>query len=510
VTPQKRAILSVWDKTGLAELGRGLSALGYELVASGGTARTLAAAGLTVIQVDDITGHPEILGGRVKTLHPAVHGGILARGTKEHLDELAAHGIAPVDVVVCNLYPFQDTVAKPDVTELGAIEQIDIGGVTLLRAAAKNFERVAIVCDVGDYAQVVTELGDGSLDAARRRALALKAFKHTAEYDLAISTWLEGRVEPEQDLPTTLTLRAEKVQTLRYGENSHQQGALYRFVGQEAAFEQVGGLKALSYNNLADLTAAWAMPAEFERPAIAIIKHANPSGLAVADTLLTAFDRALKCDPVSAFGSIIASNRPVDVDFVRNIGKLFVEVIAAPSFTEEALALLARRKKNCRIMRWTGQATAPTRVVSEVYGGLLVQTADLAPIAPESWTVASARQPTDAERNDLHFAWIACKHVKSNAIVFAKDEATVGVGAGQMNRVDSVRIAGWRAGEMARGSVLASDAFFPFADGIEAAAEHGVTAVIQPGGSIRDAEVIAKVDELGLAMIFTGRRHFRH
>lgn len=507
---RKRAILSVWDKTGLVDLGRGLSDLGFELVASGGSARTLAAAGLDVTSVDTVTGHPEILGGRVKTLHPAIHGGILSRRTDEHLGELAEHGIGPVDVVVCNLYPFVKTIAAPDVTELEAIEQIDIGGVTLLRAAAKNFESVAIVCDPSDYEGVVASLAGEGLDLAARRKLALKAFRHTADYDVAISTWLEAEAEGHQALPTTLTLRAEKVATLRYGENSHQEGALYQWRHAKPAFEQVGGLKALSYNNLVDLEAAWAMPQEFDRPSVAIIKHTNPSGLAVADDLITAFDRALKCDPVSAFGSIITTNREIDADFIRNIGKLFVEVIAAPSFTEEALTILARRKKNCRVMRWTGGAE-PSRLTYRAFpSGIVVQTADDKGVVEEEWTVISKRQPTEAELRDLRFAWVACKHVKSNAIVFCKDEATVGVGAGQMNRVDSVRLAGTRGGDMVPGSVMASDAFFPFPDGIEAAAAFGITAVVQPAGSIRDDLVIEAVDKLGLAMIGTGTRHFRH
>jgi phosphoribosylaminoimidazolecarboxamide formyltransferase/IMP cyclohydrolase len=504
-----RAILSVWNKEGLASLGTGLAARGYELVASGGTARVLREAGLDVLEVDSVTGHPEILGGRVKTLHPAVHGGILARGTDAHLSELAEHGIAPVDIVVCNLYPFQQTVAAEGVTELEAIEQIDIGGVTLLRAAAKNFERVAVVCDPGDYPALLEQIDGGALDQTARRSLALKAFHHTASYDVAISSWLQGQVSDEA-LPEVLTLRAQRVSTLRYGENSHQQGALYRFEGEAPAFEQVGGLKALSYNNLADLEAAWAMPVNFERPAVAIVKHANPSGLAVADDLITAFDRALACDPVSAFGSIIATNRPVDADFVRNIGKLFVEVLAAPAFTDEALQVLARRKKNCRVMRWTDAVSAPGLVVREVHGGLLVQTPDDARTDTATWTVATERAPTDAEMADLAFAWTTVKHVKSNAIVFVKDEATVGVGAGQMNRVDSVRIAGFRAGDRSQGAVMASDAFFPFPDGIQAAAEAGITAVVQPGGSIRDDQVVAAANELGLAMVFTGRRHFWH
>lgn len=510
MSTKKRAILSVWDKTGLVELGQGLAALGYELVASGGTARKLVEAGLDVVQVDDVTGHPEILGGRVKTLHPAIHGGILARRTDAHLSELAEHGIAPVDIVVCNLYPFQQTVAAEGVTEAEAIEQIDIGGVTLLRAAAKNFESVAVVCDPNDYTNLLVALEDGGVDMDFRRRLALLAFHHTASYDVAISSWVQEQAEGKTDLPNVLTLRAAKVQTLRYGENSHQQAALYRLEDGAKAFRKLGGEKDLSYNNIADLEAAWGMPQEFDRPAVAIIKHMNPSGLAVADDLITAFDRALACDPVSAFGSIIATNRPVDAAFVRNIGKLFVEVIAAPSFSDDALEILGRRKKNCRVMKFTGNAGAPRRVISEVHGGLLVQTVDDVGVDPSAWKVVTKRAPTEQEAKDLAFAVIAGKHVKSNAIVFCKDEATVGVGAGQMNRVDSVRLAAWRAGDRAQGSVLASDAFFPFPDGIEEAAKAGITAVVQPGGSIRDDVVIEAADKLGLAMVFTGTRHFRH
>lgn len=506
----RRALLSVSDKTGLLDLARDLVGLGFELVASGGTAKALAAAGLAVTQVDDVTGHPEILGGRVKTLHPAVHGGILARRTPEHLAELEVHGIRPVDVVVCNLYAFEATVAKADVTEAQAIEEIDIGGVTLLRAAAKNFESVAIVCDPADYGRVATALREGTVDLAFRRSLALKAFRHTAAYDTAISGWLGGRVEGPTALPEVLALRAVRAEVLRYGENSHQQGAIYRFEGAAPAFEQLGGEKALSYNNLLDLEAAWGLPAEVERPAVAVIKHNNPAGFAVADDVITAFDRALACDPVSAFGGIIASNRPIDGAFVERMGKLFVEVIAAPSFTDEALALLAAKKKGCRVMRWTGAAPSVALCVREVHGGLLVQTPDDAGSDPASWRVVTKRAPTEAETRDLVLAELAAKHTKSNAIVFVKDEATVGVGSGQMNRLDSVRIAGWRAGERAEGAVCASDAFFPFADGLEAAIAYGVTAFVTPGGSVRDDEVIAAADAAGVAMVFTGVRHFRH
>ncbi len=506
----RRALLSVWDKTGLVPLAKGLFGLGFELVASGGSAKALAEAGLPVTQVDDVTGHPEILGGRVKTLHPGIHGGILARRTTEHLDEIARHGIRPVDVVVCNLYPFVKTISAPGVTEADAIEQIDIGGVTLLRAAAKNYESVAIVCDPADYDLVLSGLAEGSLDLPARRRLALKAFQQTAAYDAAISGWMQEQVDGPQALPAQLTLRATRAMTLRYGENSHQQGALYRFEGHPAAFEPIGGEKELSYNNLNDLEAAWAIPAEFDRPAVAIIKHANPSGVAVADDLVTAFQRAYDCDTVSAFGGIIAANRTVDAAFVDAMGKLFVEVIAAPAFTDEALALLAARKKNCRVLRFTGAAAPPSITVREAHGGLLVQTADRAGADVASWRCVTQREATAEQLRDLAFAWVACKHVKSNAIVLVKGEATVGVGAGQMNRLDSTRIAAWRAGDRAQGAVLASDAFFPFADGLQAAIAVGASAVVQPGGSVRDDEVIAAAEAAGIAMYFTGRRHFRH
>ncbi len=503
-----RALLSVYDKTGLVAFGRGLAELGFELVASGGTARTLSEAGLAVTQVDEITGFPEILGGRVKTLHPVVHGGILARRTPEHLAELGSHGIAPIDLVACNLYPFVETVRRPDVTEAQAVEEIDIGGVTLLRAAAKNFESVTVVCDPADYDRVLEALRAGEIPADERRRLALKAFRHTAAYDAAIATWLAGRVEADEPMPGALNLAAERVQLLRYGENPHQQAALYRWVGASPAFEQLQG-KELSYNNIVDLEAAWAMPQEFDEPAVAIIKHTNPSGLAVADTLVDAYRLALACDPVSAFGSIIAVNREVDLALVEEIGSLFVEVLVAPSYTPKALEWLAQHKKNCRVMV-AKPGGEEDLVLRSVRGGLLAQTPDLRGVDESKWKVVTKRQPTEAERKSLAFAWIAVKHVKSNAIVFVQGTATVGVGAGQMNRVDSVYLAARRAGDRAKGAVMASDAFFPFPDGIEAAAEAGVTACIQPGGSIRDEQVIAAADRLGMAMIFTGERHFRH
>jgi phosphoribosylaminoimidazolecarboxamide formyltransferase/IMP cyclohydrolase len=504
----RRALLSVWDKTGLVEFGTRLHTLGFELVASGGTARKLRDADLPVVDVSAVTGHPEILGGRVKTLHPAVHGGLLARGTAEHLAELEAHGIAPIDVVVCNLYPFEATVAKPDVTVAEAVEEVDIGGVTLLRAAAKNFERVVIVSDPSDYPSIGDRLEADTVDAALRRTLARKAFTRTAAYDTAIASWMAGLDADDDGLPAVLTLIGERTETLRYGENPHQTAAVYRTPGAAPRFTKLQG-KAISYNNLVDLASAWAMPGEFTEPCVAIIKHNNPCGLAVSGNLISAFEKALASDPVSAFGSVIAVNRTVDGDFVRALGKLFVEVIAAPAFTDEALAILGRRKKNCRVML-RNHGAPPAWRVRHLDDGFVVQTEDDRGADPSGWTVATERAPTPEESEALAFAWIAAKHTRSNAIIFGQGTATVGIGAGQMSRVDSVRLAAWRAGEASKGAVMSSDAFFPFPDGIEAAADAGVTAVIQPGGSIRDNVVIEAANRLGLAMVFTGTRHFKH
>ncbi len=507
-TYKRRALVSVYDKRELETLGKGLAELGFEVLASGGTARALKEAGLEVTPVEAYTGAPEILGGRVKTLHPAVHGGILARRTPEHMAELEAQMYVPIDLVVCNLYPFSETVAQPGVTEADAVEQIDIGGVTLLRAAAKNFAHVLVACDPDDYAGVLDDLASDDVDAGRRRALALKAFRHTAAYDAAISAWMGASGEDEA-LPANMELSGERVQVLRYGENPHQQGAYYRWAGQEPPFEQIGGIKELSYNNLTDLDSAYQMIREFSAPTVCIIKHANPCGLASGETLLEAFDAALESDPVSAFGSVIAVNREVDKAWLKNVGKLFVEVLLAPSYTEGALKRLAKFKKNTRVMIDHGQALEPL-TMRTVPGGILAQTCDDHGVDRETWKVATKREPTGAERDALAFAWLVTKHVRSNAIVMVQGTATVGVGPGQPNRVDSVRIAAERAGDKAKGAVLGSDAFFPFPDGVEAAAEAGVTAVIQPGGSMRDEEVIEACDRLGLAMIFTGERHFRH
>jgi phosphoribosylaminoimidazolecarboxamide formyltransferase/IMP cyclohydrolase len=511
-----RALLSVSDKTGLIEFARRLHEANVQLIASGGTARALAEAGLPVTAVEALTGFPEILGGRVKTLHPAVHGGILARRTGEHLEELARHGLAPIDLVVVNLYPFQQTVAQPGVTLAEAIEQIDIGGVALLRAAAKNHESVTVICDPADYAAVATAVAGAGVSEAQRRELALKAFRHTATYDAAIASYLAAAVAREakeadgaEELPDTLSLDLTLIQRNRYGENPHQRGGLYGYAGEAPPFEVLQG-KEMSYNNWLDLDGAWQAAQDFPAPTVAIIKHGNPCGLASGVDLAAAYDKALASDPVSAFGGIIAVNRPFDEALAERIGDLFLEVIAAPDYTPEALGRL-RRKKNLRLVRWTGTPLRPLSVRS-IFGGVLVQELDRsqADMDPAGWQIVSKAQPTSEQLADLAFAWRVARHVKSNAIVYVRDQATVGVGAGQMSRVDSVMVAGHKAGERAKGAVMASDAFFPFADGIEAAAKHGIVAVVQPGGSVRDAEVIEAVDRLGLIMAFTGTRHFKH
>lgn len=508
--PPLRALLSVSDKSGLVDFARVLHDAGIELVASGGTARALAEAGLPVAAVEDVTGFPEILGGRVKTLHPAVHGGILARRTDLHLDELRRHAIAPIDLVVVNLYPFQATVAQPNVTLATAVEEIDIGGVALLRAAAKNHESVTVVCDPADYAPVAAALANGGTTAMQRKQLALKAFRHTAEYDTAIAAYLTGQIEGDQaTLPPRLQLDLQLAQVNRYGENPHQQGGFYGYGGDKMPFAVLHG-KEMSYNNWLDLDGSWQAAQDFPDPTVAIIKHGNPCGLASADTLAEAYDKAFAGDPASAYGGIISVNRPLDLATAQHMASLFVEVIAAPAYEPAALALFLK-KKNLRIVQPTGLAMRPLSLRS-IYGGVLVQELDTSQndMDPANWQVVSQRRPTDDQLADLAFAWRVARWVKSNAIVYAADRVTVGIGAGQMSRVDSVMLAGHKAGDRSRGAVLASDAFFPFADGIEEAAKHGITAVVQPGGSMRDADVIAAVDALGLVMVLTGVRHFRH
>lgn len=509
-----RAILSVYNKMGLTGLGRALSRMGWELVASGGTARELQSVGLTVREVAAVTGAPEMLGGRVKTLHPAVHGGILARDLEEDMDDLAAFDIKPVDLVVCNLYPFEETVAKEGVTLAEAIEQIDIGGVTLLRAAAKNFARVTVLSDPLDYGLVIKELQDhGEITAETRQKLALKAFQHTRDYDSAISEYLSRQVEEPAALPDEMSLTLQRGQTLRYGENPHQQAALY---GSSSEYRPLGGTllqgKALSYNNLLDCDAAWRAAESFTDPVVVIVKHLSPCGIATGDTPAVAFPAALASDPVSAFGSVIAVNRPVDEAFTAALreAKLFVEAVVAPAFSNEARRYFAAKKKNCRLVALGQEQSGEKLEVRSIRGGFLIQDRDAGDPAGTELKVVTQRAPTAEEADSLYMAWQAVQHVKSNAIILAKGSATVGIGGGMTSRVDAVELAVKKAGENAQGAAMGSDAFFPFPDGIEAAAAAGVTAVVQPGGSVRDEEVIAAADRLGLAMVFTGTRHFRH
>ncbi|MFN3704982.1 MAG: bifunctional phosphoribosylaminoimidazolecarboxamide formyltransferase/IMP cyclohydrolase [Thermoflexales bacterium] len=510
-----RALLSVSDKTGLVEFARALCELGVELIASGGTARVLQSAGLPVTTVEQFTGSPEILDGRVKTLHPAIHAGILARDTDADRKDLERIGAKMIDIVAVNLYPFKKTVSQRFVTLKDAIEHIDIGGVALIRAAAKNFERVAVVSDPCDYDLVLKDLRQhGRVTLDTREVLALKAFAHTAEYDSAIRDYLMG-LSPASAPVVTLTLH--KVQELRYGENPHQQATLYSLNGScdGVLGAKVLQGKALSYNNLLDLDAAWRAVSQLEQPAAVIVKHNSPCGAATAKDLSHAFRAALLSDPISAFGGIVAFNRTVDLATVEALGTLFLECIIAPGFAAEARHALAERK-NCRVLE-VQDPEACRRVKWEyrsVLGGLLQQSVDHGDPAGAEWRVVTQAKPLDADWPVMRFAWTICQHVRSNAIVLANrlDDAvaTVGIGGGQPNRVDSVRIAGQHAKERAKGAVLASDAFFPFVDGVQVAAGLGVRVIIQPGGSVRDAEVIAAADAAGIAMVFTGARHFRH
>jgi phosphoribosylaminoimidazolecarboxamide formyltransferase/IMP cyclohydrolase len=498
-----KAILSVHDKTGLVEFARGLHALGWTVMASGGTAKVLRENRIPVTEVADYTRSPEILGGRVKTLHPAIHGGLLARPTEGDRAELRQLGWDYIDLVAVNLYPFEQTIARPGVSLEDAIENIDIGGVTLIRAAAKNHARVTLVCDPADYAAVLAELQSGGASAETRRRLAVKGFASTARYDAAIAAYLHPG--------GAFSLTAYPVQTLRYGENPHQSATLYAYApGAGPLGGQVLQGKELSYNNLLDLDAAWKAAVAFEKPSICIVKHLSPCGLASAPNLAQAFQAAFACDRVSAFGGVVASNRPFDGATAEALGDLFVECIAAPGFTPEARAALAKRK-NCRLVDMPDLSLEPRFELRSITRGLLRQDLDIGdPDGSGAWSVVSHRQPTEAEWLALRFAWKACQHVKSNAIVLARGEATVGIGGGQPNRVDCVRIAVQRAGEKARGAVMASDAFFPFPDSVEVAARAGVTAVVHPGGSVRDADSLAAADAAAMAMVVTGVRHFRH
>ncbi|MGC8877933.1 MAG: bifunctional phosphoribosylaminoimidazolecarboxamide formyltransferase/IMP cyclohydrolase [Anaerolineae bacterium] len=507
-----RALISVSDKSGLVDFARELTALNWRIIASGGSARTLREAGLAVTEVAEVTGAPEMLGGRVKTLHPAIHAGILARDSAADRAELARHGIQPIDLVVCNLYPFRETVARPDVSLEEAVEQIDIGGVALLRAAAKNFERVTVLCDPQDYATVLEELRrNGSTSPMTRRRLAVKAFSHTRDYDSAIAAYLEQQFGPqvETPLPSRLELSLPLVQTMRYGENPHQSAAFYSAEGSGPLGGTLLQGKPLSYNNVLDLDAAWRAVCSFDAPTVVIVKHLSPCGIASAEQLPQAFRAALASDPVSAFGGVIAVNRPFDLDTAEALGDLFVEAIAAPAFAPAACEYLAAHKPSCRLLQIAHAAPEQWELRS-VAGGILMQLVDHGDPPDTVWRTVTRRAPDEREMEALRMAWKACQHVKSNAIVLVRDNATVGIGGGLPSRVDAARLAVAKAGERARGAVMASDAFFPFPDGVEVAAQAGVTAIIQPGGSVRDEEVIATADRLGIAMVFTGVRHFRH
>lgn len=508
-----RALLSVSDKTGLVPFATKLVQHGFELVSTGGTARVLRESGLTVLDVSDITGFPEMLDGRVKTLHPVVHGGLLARrDVPEHMQAIAEHHIGTIDLVVVNLYPFRETAAKRGVHAEEVIENIDIGGPSMLRSAAKNFAAVWVLVDPSDYDGVLNVIANGGDDLALRTLLAEKVYAHTSGYDAAIAQWFAAqRGEP---FPDRYPLTFEKQQSLRYGENPQQRAAFYveKQGAGLGALTQLGG-KELSFNNLLDLEGAMLAIEPFgDQPACAIIKHTTPCGLATGVTALDAYKKALACDPVSAFGSVIAFSIPVDVAAAEAISSLFVECIVAPSFADEAVEILGR-KKNLRVL--AGQASWPANGMDykRVRGGLLVQDRAPVPEVPTSWTAVTKRQPSREEQRDLSFAWRAVASVKSNAIVLVRDGATIGIGAGQMSRVDASFLAAHKAtsaGHTTSGAALGSDAFFPFRDGIDQAAAVGVTAIVQPGGSVRDAEVIAAADEHNMAMIFTGARLFRH
>ena len=538
----RRALISVSDKTGIVDFAKGLADLGVEILSTGGTKRVLEEAGVPVVAVEDYTGFPEMLDGRVKTLHPKIHGGLLAlRDNEEHVSQLEAHGILPIDLVVVNLYPFRETVARPGVTLAEAVENIDIGGPTMIRSAAKNFRFVAVVCNPQRYPAILEEMraNDGALSDETRRELALEAFKHTAQYDIAISSWLARQFSDMEGMPPLVVPWLEKLQDLRYGENPHQTAAVYREVGAAetglAGARQLHG-KALSFNNYLDLTAALEAARDFDEPTAVIIKHLNPCGLASASTLREAFEDAWATDPLSAFGSVIGFNRVVDRDTAEILGNndflqqvilpryreesgdesaevlaAFVEAVIAPGYEPEALEILTQ-KKNLRVMVLEDWDVGRGKDMEfrRIPGGALVQTPDVQFAAPQQLRVVTEKQPTPEQMEALIFADKVAKHVKSNAIVLCQGKRMVGCGAGQMSRIDSIELAAKKAGTRAAGAVLASDAMFPSRDNVDAAAATGCVAIIQPGGSIRDAEVIAAANERGLAMVFTGVRHFWH
>ncbi len=498
------ALLSVSDKTGLVDLARALvETHGFRLISSGGTAQALQGAGLPVTKVSEFTGAPEMLGGRVKTLHPRIHGGILGRLDRDAA-EMAAHGLEPIELVVVNLYPFAETIARPGVTSAEAIENIDIGGPTLLRAAAKNHAYVSVLCQPSQYEGYLNRRASGTLDLDFRRQLAQAAFAHTQAYDRAIAAYLAGEAPP-------WTVTGQLQQTLRYGENPHQRAAWYATEARGWTIANQLQGKELSYNNLLDLEAARAIAAAFvqEEPAAAIVKHTNPCGVALAPTLLAAYQRALAADPVSAFGGIVALTRPLDVDTATALCETFLECVVVPGCDPQAAAVLTR-KPNLRLLILPDLTVAPTETLRSIAGGVLVQDGDRAPSQPETWQVVTNRVPTAAQQKDLVFAWEVARYVKSNAIVVAGDRVTLGIGGGQTNRVGAADIALAQAGSKAVGAVLASDGFFPFDDTVRKAAAAGIQAIVQPGGSLRDSDSIQAANELGIAMLFTGRRHFCH
>ena len=514
----KRALISVSDKTGVVEFAQKLHALGVEILSTGGTAKLLIENGVAVTQVSDYTGFPEMMDGRIKTLHPKVHGGILGRrDTKSHMQSMEEHGIQPIDLVAINLYPFENTIASENCVLTDAIENIDIGGPAMIRSAAKNFNDVSVVVSSGDYPVILKEMEENEGSVTRKTCMRLSrdAYAHTARYDSLISRYLSGQLEEKEDFPPLFQLPFEKIQALRYGENPHQSAAFYRDpdAGPQDVVSviQIQG-KELSFNNIIDLEAAWQLAIDFETDSAVVIKHTNPSGVAVGNNQLETFIKARETDPVSAFGGIIGFNRKVSADTAEEILKNFVEAVIAPDYEDEPLKLFAR-KKNIRVMRMPAEpSVAGQRVfdLKRVGGGLLVQDKDIISHDPSTLKVVTKKQPDAQEMEDLLFAWVVAKHVKSNAIVYARNGEALGIGAGQMSRVDSARLAIEKAQQPLEGCAMASDAFFPFRDSVDTAAKSGVSAIIQPGGSIRDEEVVQAADENGISMVFTGIRHFKH
>jgi len=516
VSKIQRALVSVSKKDGLIDFVKGLSEMGVEILSTGGTAKLLKDNNIPVIQVSDYTGFPEIMDGRVKTLHPLIHGGLLGRRDNEkHLEEMKKHGIKPIDMVVVNLYPFEDTISKEGVKLDEAIENIDIGGPSMLRSSAKNFQDVAVVVDSDDYEDILAEMeeNDGAISYDTKMKLSVKAFKHTARYDSLISKYLESKVEGE-GFPSILNLQFEKITDLRYGENPHQKAAFYENIGLNkgtlSKAKQLRG-KELSYNNILDLNAALELAREFDETAAVIIKHTNPCGVAIGNNLVSAYRKARETDPLSAFGGIIGFNKNVDEETAKEIASTFIEAVIAPDYDESALAIL-KEKKNIRLLKLSNfkEKTEKEYDLRNVSGGLLLQDKDSVTLNEDNLKVVTNRQPTEKEWSAMRFAWKVAKHVKSNAIIYATKNETVGIGAGQMSRVDSSKLAAMKANKPIQGTAMASDAFFPFRDSVDEAAKVGGTAIIQPGGSVKDEEVIAAANEHNIAMVFTGIRHFKH